>query len=117
MAFIGTWQTETIADNLVRISEAPLSVVTFQLQAAQSGTISLYGGGGDIELPERFSVNADPYANVDLVEAIQVRWNIASAIGVMPALWVTKQLSPFLITLTNGGLGDSGRLELYVEYH
>jgi hypothetical protein len=109
MAWGGVAQIEAVADDLVRI-------VGLTLGEAASGTISLFGGGGEVELPERFSVNAVGYDGVDLTSAIEVVWNQYDVAATMPPLWHIKTSSPFLITFTNGG-GDLATPELYIRYH
>lgn len=85
------------------------------LAPAASGTIGLFGGAGDVDLPDDF--NPVPYGSVDLAESLEISYVPNTPVAVFPAIEVDKTASPFLATFTNGGAAASGDLEIYVRYH
>ncbi len=111
MAFTGTAVVELIAGNLVRITGLSLGV-------SANGTIGLFGDAtADENLPDEF--NPVPYANVSLVDAIQVKveQDGGGAPLATPAFTIAKAAAPFQITITNLVATTSGTLEIYVRYH
>ena len=61
MPFTGAAVFQKVSDGLVRVTGLSLA-------ASAAGTISLFGEGGDVELPDSFNIS--PYQDVDLAEAV-----------------------------------------------
>ncbi len=114
MAFTGTATITMPSDRVCRITG--LSLI-----AAATGTIGLFGGAAEIDLPEAFQPT--PYSRpgvapaggtIDLAESIRVSIVIAGA-APFPVS-VTKVAAPFAATLTNtSGASASGPMEIWVE--
>ncbi len=108
MAFTGTPVVEKLSDRCFLITGASLA-------AAAAGTISLGTGAGEVDLGETdWGANAES----TLVQRVKVDIEPAGAITVAPAVHVAKAgttIADGLITLTNGGAGASGAMNIYVE--
>lgn len=115
MAFTGVAVVTKVTDSVVRITGLSLA-------AAAAGTIGLFGGAGQVSLPDGF--NPKPFSPpeggvIDLEESIEISWVplTANPAGVAPALRVAKVASPFLATITNDGAAATAtNLEIWVRY-
>jgi len=114
MAFTGVAVVTKVSDSLCRITGLSLA-------SGAAGTIGLFGGTGDVLLPDGF--NPKPFSPpeggiIDLAESIDVSWVpvAANPTGVAPALHVTKNASPFLAIMTNDGAVATAALEIWVRY-
>lgn len=116
MAFIGAAVISRPSTRVVRITG-------LSLDASASGTISLDGGGGDVELPA--GVQWSAYAGddsgddtIDLDDAVEVSVHPAAAITNALLVSIVKVNGPFLITLANGdGVNTTPDLEIYLRFH
>lgn len=110
MAFTGTATQALVSDRMVRITGLSLANTA-------AGTISLFGGGGNVELPDAF--NPEPYRDIDLAESLEVSFVAAATLSAAPLrVSVTKTASPLLITLTNDdGTNATPALEIFVKFH
>lgn len=116
MAFTGTAAIEMISSTKARITGLSLA-------GAASGTIGLDGGTGEVDLPALFK--AQPYTGpagtlVTLIESIEVRLNVVTAVTTLIPISVVKtgtEQATWLATLTNTTAATaSAGLEIIVEF-
>ncbi len=111
MPFTGAAVFQKVSDGLVRVTGLSLA-------ASAAGTISLFGEGGDVELPDSFNIS--PYQDVDLAEAVEVSYVRVDAISNPDLIRVAKTLpgGDLLITMTNDdGANVTPGLEIYIRFH
>lgn len=115
MAFTGAAVVKQISDRLFRITGVSLA-------ADASGTI----GFSDKTIAAEVSLVApswDPYGDVTLQDAVQVKVNPVTDVSAAVPISVVKtgvDHGDFVITMHNdnaGGGQDSAGLEIYVEFH
>lgn len=118
MAFIGTPVVKRLGKGVIRISGVSLSAYSNEVPATV-GTITLDGGGGDIELPAGFPPLGDP--TVDLADYIECRFTVANGL-ITPAgsnIRVSKFSDVEARTLEIGFASieeASDALDIYIEY-
>lgn len=111
MAFTGTPAIQQISDRVVRVTNVSLG-------NGAAGTIGLFGGGGEVSLPQAFQPKVyGQYGSVDLAESIEVTVMAAGA-TLGADVQVAKTASPFLCTITNNAAGAATAvLEIYLKFH
>ncbi len=113
MAFTGSATIKKITDSLCRVTGLSLA-------AGASGTIGLFGGGGEVDLPEDPTKGWQGFGDVTLQDSVQVTVNpVTDVAGYDEALRVVKSgtvQDDFLVTITNDD-GDVATpdLEIYVR--
>lgn len=108
MAWTGTATITKVADDLVLLEGLSLA-------AGAVGTISLFGEGGDEELPDAF--NPRDYRDVDLSESLGVRIHkAATSAAALDLFWDTSTAG--LTTVTNDdGVNATPALKIWVRFH
>lgn len=108
MAFTGTASITKVAGDLVVIEGLSLA-------AGANGTISLNGGGGDVELPADFQPS--DYGDVDLSESLKVECHkVAASTATLDLFWDTTPAG--LTTITNDdGVNATPTLKIWVRFH
>lgn len=119
MAFTGSAAVSVPSTRLARITG-------LSLLAGAEGTISLNGGGGDIELPA--SLQWSPYAGddsgdnqIDLDDAVEVTVKAGGTLIAAPMISMFKSNGgdplTFTITITNDdGVNATPTLEIFVRF-
>ncbi len=108
MAFTGAAVFQKISDRVMRVTGLSLGI-------GAAGTIGLFGGAGEVSLPDNFEPS--PYQDVDLIEGVEVSVTMVTAEAVAPAVQVVKTTAAFLTTMTNGGAAATGGMEIYFRFH
>ena len=108
----------TGAPTVVAIDHFAARITGISLAAGAAGTISLNGGGGNIELPADLPSTAptDP-VGLTMADVVQVSYLHTAAATNADHMHVVKTNAPFLITFTNDdGAAATGALEIYVVF-
>ena len=123
MAFTGVAIVKQVSDREVRITGVSLA------SEGGAGTIGLFEKdvAPDVRLPAGFQPreydNPDAAAKVTLQDSIKVTFNYKNAGATAQAISTVKTgTTPddFVVTMTNNAAiegGNSGELEIFVEYH